>query len=402
MAELHSVEAAQALAVTLVRTLGPERVMLDRALGRVLAQAMVAPFDLPPDDNSAMDGFALRSSDVATVPAELEILGEVAAGQIAPVGLDAGRCYRIMTGATIPLGADAVVMVEHTEIAGDRVRVLKAARSGDHIRLRGSDVARGQAVLEPGTTIGPAEIGLLAALKCASVQVTRRPQVAILSTGDELCAIDEPLRPGKISDSNSYALAALVEQAGGQPQLFPIVRDRPEAVRAAMQQAMRADLIVSSGGVSVGEHDYVKQVLEQLGKIHLWKVAMKPGKPLVLASLGDTPYFGLPGNPASSMVSFFLFVRPAIRRALGCKQPFDLLNVQAILDQPLKLQNARRHYLRAELQWRDGVPYARPLANQGSGALSSMLGANALLVLEPGIHDLPAGAAVKAVGWILA
>ena len=395
MAELHSVEAAQKWALSLIQPLGCERVLLESAFDRVLAEPVVATCDLPPDDNSAMDGVAVRFSDVVNPPVELEILGEIAAGRVASVGIEQGQCYRIMTGAAMPLHADAVVMVEHTEERGEKVAVLRAPKRGEHVRLHGSDVARGTQVLAPGTRLGAGEIAMCAALSRVSLPVVRRPFVAILSTGDELCALDEPVTPGKISDSNSYALATLVRAAGGQPQLHPIVRDQPEAVRAAMLQAQRADLIVSSGGVSVGKHDHVKRVLEELGgKIHLWRVAMKPGKPLVLGALRQTPYFGLPGNPASAMVSFSLFVRPAIRHALGMSEPFDPLRF-AILTDRLVASGDRRHYLRSQLHWGQGELKVTPLGNQSSGALSSLVNASGLIVLEPGVHDLAPGTRVQ-------
>ncbi|HZP66389.1 MAG TPA: gephyrin-like molybdotransferase Glp [Rudaea sp.] len=406
MDSLLTVEAAQALAVAAARPLGAERVGLREALGRVLAEAVTAPDDVPPHRNSAMDGFAVRSIDVGdasdvSAPVELRIVGEVAAGHAAARAIGAGEALRIMTGAPLPDGADAVVMVERTEAAGDRVRILEAARAGQHVREPGEDVRRGDVVVPAGATLGPAELGVLASARRAQVAVTRRPVVALLSTGDELRDVDQPLdaRAGKIADTNSYALEALVREAGGVARVSPIVRDDRALLRAAIEDARAADLIVSTGGVSVGEHDHVKAVLAELGAtLDAWRVNMKPGKPVALARLGATPYFGLPGNPVSAMVSFLLFVRPAIRTALGCARPFDLPTVAARLAQPLRTRGDRRSYLRAHLRSDGaGALTVEVAARQGSHVLSSMVGANALVAVEPGAHELAAGVMVRAI-----
>jgi molybdopterin molybdotransferase len=394
LTELLSVEAARELAVRAVRPVGAERVVVTDALGRVLAEDVTARADVPPHANSAMDGYAVRAAD-ATAGAELRVVGEAAAGHPSARALGAGEAIKIMTGAPIPDGADAVVMVESTEAAGERVRLQKAAASGDHVRARGEDVCAGQVVLRAGVAVGAAELGLLASLQRASVRVARRPEVAVLSTGDELRDLDQPLDAGAIAESNSYALAALVREAGGAPRLLPIVRDDPALLRAAIEEARRADLVVSTGGVSVGERDHVKAVLAALGAtLSAWRVNMKPGKPVALAQLGATPFYGLPGNPVSAMVAFLLFVRPAIRAALGVTPAIDLARGTALLDAPLKTRSDRRQYLRARVRL-DGAALRASLSpRQGSGMLTSMVGINALVVLEAGAHDLPAGAAV--------
>jgi molybdopterin molybdotransferase len=392
---LHSVEEAQAIAVAAARSSGPERIAIDQALGRVLAETVMARVDLPPGDDSAMDGYAVRAADVTGPEAELRVVGESAAGHAYPAEVSAGQTVRIMTGALVPAGADAVVMVEDTTVSGDRVRVRGPAHRGQHIRPRGDHVRSGDLLLAPGTWLSPAAIGVLASQQRSSITVARRPEVAILATGDELRDLDQPLANGTIADSNSRAVAALVRQAGGIPWLQPLIPDEPGSVRAAMEAARSADLIVSIGGVSVGEHDHVKAVLGELGgKIALWRVAMKPGKPLVLAHLGATPFYGLPGNPVSSMVSFLLFVRPAIRAALGCTAAFDLPRAEAVLDSPLRARADRRAYLRARLRFDADVLKATPMSHQGSGALTAMLGANGLVVVEPGTAELSAGAKV--------
>lgn len=395
--ELISVEEAQRRALAPVRVLGAERVAVAAALGRVLAEDVTAPGDVPPHDNSAMDGYAVRTAD-AVAGAELVVIGEVAAGRVATRALAAGEAYRIMTGAPIPPGADAVIMQEHCKRAGDRVTLERAVKLRDHIRDRGEDVRAGDVVLRRGVTLRAAELGTLASARRAQVAVTRRPVVAVLSTGDELRDADQPLDAGAIADTNSYALAALVREAGGEPRVSPIVRDDKVVLAAAIADARRADLIVSTGGVSVGEHDHVKAVLDELGA-HLtaWRVDMKPGKPVALAVLDGTPYYGLPGNPVSSMVAFTLFVRPAIRAALGCADAIDLPRAIVRLETPLAVRGDRRQFLRARLRFVDGRLVATPMARQGSGVLSSMLGANGLIVVDSGAHQFDAGAEATAL-----
>ncbi len=392
--ELISVEEAQRRALAPVRVLGAERVSIVDSLGRVLAEDVVAPGDVPPHDNSAMDGYAVRTAD-GVDGAVLRVIGEVAAGHVATRALAAGEAYRIMTGAPLPPGADAVIMQEQTERAGDVVTLRRAVKPRDNVRDRGEDVRAGQVVLRPGVELRAAELGTLASSRRARVAVARRPVVAILSTGDELRDVDQPLDPGAIAETNSYALAALVRECGGEPRVLPLVRDGLDAIATAIGEARRADLIVSTGGVSVGEHDHVKAALASLGaELTAWRVDMKPGKPVALAVLdGDgTPYYGLPGNPVSSMVGFTLFVRPAIRAALGCAVPIDLPRATVRLDTPLTTRSERRQFLRARVRFVDGRLVATPMARQGSGVLTSMLGANALLVVDAGAHQLDAGA----------
>jgi molybdopterin molybdotransferase len=288
-------------------------------------------------------------------------------------------------------------MQEHTSRAGEIVRLHKSARDGENIRRRGEDVRAGDVVLPPGTTIDAAAIGVLASARRAQLAVTRRPLVAIVSTGDELRDLDQPLDPGAIAESNSRAIAALVRAAGGTPQTLPLVPDDPARIAAALEEAARADLVVSTGGVSVGDYDHVKTVLTQLGAtLSAWRVDMKPGKPVALATLRGTPFYGLPGNPVSAMVAFTLFVRPAIRTALGCAQPLDVPLVRARLLAPLKTKADRRSYLRARLTLEDGRLMATAMPRQGSGVLTSML-ANALVVVEAGAKTFAAGDEVTAL-----
>jgi molybdopterin molybdotransferase len=287
-------------------------------------------------------------------------------------------------------------MVEQTETVGDRVRFAKAVKAGENIRRAGEDLRAGDRVLAPGARLGAAELGVLASVQHASVQVARRPEVAILVTGDELRDLHQALDAGAIADTNSYALDALVRDAGGRPRVLPIVRDDRAVLRRAIEEARSADLIVSSGGVSVGEHDHVKPVLAELGAtLDFWRVDMKPGKPVAVARLGATPYYGLPGNPVSTMVAFLLFVRPAIRAALGAEPAVDLPRAEATLTRPLKSRGDRRSFLRARAAFVDGKLNVAPVEKQGSHVLTSMVGANALVVLPPDTHDLAAGATVS-------
>jgi molybdopterin molybdotransferase len=394
---LISVEEAQARALAPVRPLGAERVGLADALGRVLAEEVRAPADVPPHDNSAMDGYAVRALD-AVAGARLRVIGTVAAGQVAARPLVAGEAWRIMTGAPIPEGADTVVMQEHTTREGDVVQLHNDSSAGAHVRDRGEDLRAGDVVLAPGATLDAAAIGVLASARRAQLAVTRRPVVAVVSTGDELRDLDQPIGPGAIAETNSWTLAALVRAAGGVPRVLPLVPDDPARIAAALTEAAHADLVVSTGGVSVGEFDHVKDVLAMLqAPLSAWRVDMKPGKPVALAVVAGTPFYGLPGNPVSAMVAFTLFVRPAIRAALGCRAPLDLPRARARLSAPLEVRGERRNYLRARLAFVDGQLQATAMPRQGSGVLTSMLDANGLLVVAGGTRTLAAGDEVDAL-----
>ncbi|MEW6752495.1 MAG: gephyrin-like molybdotransferase Glp [Candidatus Latescibacterota bacterium] len=399
-----SPEEAQQVVLDHVRPLGLERVPLLGALGRIMAQDVAADYDIPPCDNSAMDGYAVRFADVEGAtqdrPVELEVVEDIPAGRVGQRAVGPGQASRIMTGAPLPRGADAVVRVELTRSEcpgpGGRVHVLDRESRGGNVRRAGEDIRRGDTVLCAGALCGPGEIGTLATLQRAFVTVWRRPVIAILSTGDELVEIDEPLAPGHIVNCNSYALAALATAHGAVPRILPIARDTEAQIRAAVEAALAADFVVSSGGVSVGEYDYVKKVLDDLGaRTVFWRVAMKPGKPLFFCQVQGKPYFGLPGNPVSSMTSFLQFVRPAIRRASGYAEDDLLLpEGRAILHNDVYNRGDRRQYLRAQLRWDDGRLLATTPAKQGSHMLSSMLGVNGFAVLEPEERGAP-GAEVR-------
>ena len=318
-----TVEEARAAVLERIRPLGAERVALTGALGRVLAADVAAPYDNPPHDNSAMDGFAVRFADVAAAteesPATLPVIEDIPAGRVPEKRLQAGQASRIMTGAPVPPGCDTVIRVEDTRDHGDRVDILvPEEEEGANIRRRGEDMREGEPLIRAGAELGAGEVGVLAAVQQSFVAVGRRPTVAVLSSGDELVEIDQVRGPGQIVNSNTPALGAVARACGAEPVLLPTVADDEAAIRASVETALACDFVVSSGGVSVGEYDYVKKVLDDLGAEEvLWRVAMKPGKPLFFCMLRGKPYFGLPGNPVSSLISFLQFVGPAVRKAAG-------------------------------------------------------------------------------------
>lgn len=408
-APLLSVDEARARILEEVGPLGVERVAIAEAHGRVLAEAVVAPGDIPERDNTAMDGYAVRAEDVAAArddaPVRLTVVETLAAGYVATARVERGTAIRIMTGAPMPDGADAVVIVEHTTTDGDEVVVTRPSRLGANIRRAGEDVRLGRTVLEPGSALGAGEIGLLAAVRRGYVRVGRRPVVAIVSTGDELVDVDVAPGPGQLVNSNAFSLAALAREAGAVPVVLPIVPDALEATKRALVEAAAADAVIASGGVSVGDFDFVKAALDALGaELCFWRVAMKPGKPVVFARLLGRPFFGLPGNPVSSMVGFHLFVWPAIRRMMGA--PDDRLTrpcVDAVLANDLRSKGDRPNYQRAVVRWRDGRLEAATKPAQGSGVLSSMIGANGLVVVPEGATELEAGSlvAVQLIGEIV-
>ncbi|MFL6245063.1 MAG: gephyrin-like molybdotransferase Glp [Thermoanaerobaculia bacterium] len=388
-----SVEEAQAKVMAEIGIGPAEPVPLDDALGRVLREDVIATHDMPPADNSAMDGYAVRAADLGDVPVRLPVIDDIPAGHPSARALEPGTAMRIMTGAFVPEGADTVVQVELTDGATDVVTITKALSRGANIRRRGEDMRAGAVVIRGGVRIGPAEIAMLAAVQKTTVQVGRRPTVAILSTGDELVDAGEPLTPGKIVNTNGPLLAALVRQAGAIPRPLGIVRDTREATIAALESALESDFVLSSGGVSVGAYDFVKEALDALGaETKFWRVAMKPGKPVVLSRWRDRVIFGLPGNPVSCLVSFHLFAAPALRKAMGQTDALYPMTVHARLEAPLKSIGDRRVYFRVHVAARDGELHARPLASQGSGSLTSMIGANGLAIVESGVTSVDSGA----------
>jgi len=374
--------------------LEPVEVDLADSLGCVLAQDVVASNDIPPFDTSAMDGYALRAADLAGASeargVPLRVLEDLPAGEVASLPVGPGECIRIMTGAPIPQGADTVVKQELTQASGDRVHIYFDPPRGHNIRIHGEDVAVGEQVIPRGKHIRAGDIGMLASLGFPRVLVHPRPVVAILSTGDELVQVHEPLTPGKIRNSNSYALAAQVAEAGAIPRVIGIARDNEEDLKAKLAVCLQADAVVTSGGVSVGDYDLVKQVLCELGEMLLWKVAMRPAKPLAFGLVRGTPLFGLPGNPSAVMVSFEQFVRPALWKMAG-RSRLQRAHVQVILSEPVRKRPGLRTFVSVVLRRRDGQLFADLAGRQSSGGLRAMTRADGLLVLPEELGEAQAG-----------
>lgn len=390
-----SVEEARARILSHARLTEAEPVRLGKAFGRVPAvTSVIAAVDVPPFANSSMDGFALRGADA---PGELPLAGEVAAGAGALPALGPGTTVRIMTGAPLPPGADAVVPLEEAQLVGDdRVR-LPMTEAGRNVRPRGHDTQRGEQVDLAVEPFSPATIAVLASLGIGQIEVRRRPRVAILSTGDELVAHGESLGEGQIHDANTESLAAAVLEAGGEPIVLPSVRDEPAAIDDALRQgSVSADLLVASGGVSVGRHDHVRAAIERLGELSFWRIAVQPGKPLAFGSIADRPVIGLPGNPVSALVTFELFVRVLLRGMLGLAGD-GRLHLPARLDTAVRKDRERRAYLRVILRSEHDGWRASPAGGQGSAQLRSLAAANALLVVPEGEAAGEAGARYDAV-----
>ncbi len=379
------------------RPLGCERVGLLEGLGRVLAEEVKSLRDVPGYANSAMDGYAVRHSDLQPMPARLRVVGVSAAGTEEIPSVGRAEAAKIMTGAPVPPGADTVIRVEDTRADGGDVWIETAGSLGANIRLAGEDVRSGDVVLRPGRVLSPADLGLLASVGRTVLAVHRRPRVAILSTGNELVEADQPVRAGQVVNSNAYTLAAAVAEAGGVPTALPIARDTREEIRAAFTDASRFDAILSTGGVSVGEFDYVKAVMEEIGVRQIfWKVAQKPGKPLTFGVLAGRPFFGLPGNPVSSLVCFYLYARPALRRMAG-HAAVHLPTTSVKLGTDLKKAEGLTEFVRCRLEASEGSPLAVPTGTQSSAVLSSMSRGQALLVAPAGSSRFEAGSTMRAI-----
>jgi len=395
-----SVEEARDLILTHIRPLPSEEVPLPQSLGRVLAEDAVAREPLPAFANSAMDGYALRAADTAGATAEqrirLRLAGEVPAGQVYAGMVGPGESVRILTGAPLPAGADAVIQQELVEVADGLVSLMAPVAPGNNVRAAGDEVQPGALLVPSGSELGPAELALLAALGIHPVRVARRPRVAILGTGDELAPLGDTPRPGQIRDSNTIYLTAAVARAGGEPVALGIARDRADELRTRLGEARSADLVLTSGGVSVGDYDLVKQMLAEQGDIAFWRVRMRPGKPLAFGLLGGTPLLGLPGNPVSAAVTFELFGRPAIRRMLGATQIERPQITVRLAGQDIARAD-RRHYVRARLSSEQGQLVARPTGDQGSHIISSLRGATCYLVIEIGAGVVRDGELVPAL-----
>ncbi len=395
-ASLSLPEALRRILDNVIEVDGFERLHLRAALGRVLAEAVISPFDVPPHTNSAMDGYAIRSADVPDRgETRLQVIGTAFAGKPCTRAVGAGEAVRIMTGAAIPDGADTVVMQEHVNAADDGIVIDGGHKPGQNVRAAGEDIKSGQQVLAPGQDLGPAELGLIASLGVGEVNVRRRVRVAYFSTGDELRSIGETLGPGDIYDSNRYTLYAMLSRFGAEIIDMGVVRDTRAAVEAALTQAAEnADVVITSGGVSVGEADYIKEVLADIGKVGFWKVAMKPGRPLAFGTIGKARFFGLPGNPVSVMVTFYQFVEPALTRISGAA-PRVPIEITARTTSVLKKRPGRMEYQRGVLsRGSDGALEVRPTGDQGSGILHSMSVADCFIVLPIESDRVEAGASV--------
>lgn len=401
------VDRARALILSLIEPVaGQQRLFIRQALDRILAADVISPIDVPAHDNSAMDGFALRFADLAAdAPTRLKIVGTAYAGRAFDGKVGAGETVRIMTGAILPEGIDCVVVQEVTQVDGDTVTIPPGQRYEQHIRRAGEDLRAGKPALAKGKRLRPAELGILASLGVAEVSVQRRLRVALFSTGDELCSIGTPLKSGEVYDSNRYTLYGMLTRLGCEVLDLGVVRDDPAALEAALTEAAAsADAIITSGGVSVGEADFIKQLMTRLGEVAFWKIAMKPGRPMAFGRIGsmgsgrDSAFlFGLPGNPVAVMVTFYQFVRPALLKLAGTAPDEDFPSFPARCVEALKKGRGRTEFQRG-LLFRDpaypGEWSVRPVGAQGSGVLRSMSEADCFIVLGPEREKVGAGETV--------
>jgi molybdopterin molybdotransferase len=385
-----------------------ENIPLIECARRVLAMDVIAAHDLPLFDNSSMDGFAIRAIDSRSAVASdvtLSVVADIPAGSAPTVTLAQGQAARIMTGAQLPKGADAVIPVEDTDfndrstntIAPPTVSFTRTVKVGENVRPRGMDLHAGEVVLQKGRRLKSQDLGLLAMLGIGHIQVHKKPRVALLSSGDELLEVDAPLTAGKIHDSNSYALAALIQNAEAGVLRLGVAKDARESVEDLLQKAVneRVDLIVSSAGVSVGAFDFVKEVIESNGRLDFWRVNVRPGKPLAFGEYGDIPFIGLPGNPVSAFVGFEIFVRPVLERLSG-QLDGSRLTVRVRCGEEIE-SDGRESYLRAKVRIEDGVTIATLTGHQGSGNLLSLVQADALLIIPAGVKCVPVGREVEAI-----
>ncbi len=388
------VEKAREIILSQVKPLPKERVAITEMLGRYIAEDIVSGIDIPPNNNSAMDGYAIKHEDITGKDTCLRVIYTLAAGNVPKSALGHGEAVRIMTGALIPQGADTVVKREDTVESAERVVIKKVPNRGENVRLAGEDVRKGEVVLEKGTRMGPAQIGILASIKRLAAYCAQKPLVAILATGDEVIDIDEELSTGKIISSNSYTLVSLVKEAGAIPVYLGISKDNKKDLEEKLYAASRSDLIITSGGVSMGDYDMVKDLMKSGGnRMEFWQVEMKPGKPLAFGEINGIPAIGLPGNPVSSMVSFYQFARPAILKMMGSRNLL-LPRVNARLRTEIRKKPDRRHYLRGIMKREKDGFIVYTTGPQGSGILSSMSMANCFIVVPKDRTHLETGETV--------
>ncbi len=400
MAELTPLEEALRIVIESAKPLDTERVFIHEALGRVLAEDVLSDSDKPPFDNSAMDGFAVKYEDISEIPAKLKIIGEYAAGTSERLKVERGTAVRIFTGAPIPEGADTVVPVEFTELSDGYVIIKKNFKKGANIRRRGEDVKKGDVVLPKGKEIRAYEMGMLASVNKAVVSVYRRPNVGILSTGDEILDLcEEMTSPSQIRTSNNYTLYGQVLSAGGVPHNLGIAPDEPEKLKEFLKNIHRYDVFITTGGVSMGEKDYVKYLVQELGiDVKFHKLRIKPAKPVLFGVYGDNKlFFGLPGNPVSAAVAFDLLVYPALRIMQGYKNIFKE-KVKAVLEKGYKRKNAdRREFARCRVWYEDGRYKCEPYPKQDSHMLTSLVNANAYMIVYEGVNELKEGEEVEVI-----
>ena len=374
-----------------------ERLHIRAALGRVLAQDILSTMNVPLNDNSAMDGYAVRFADLQSdAEVTLTVVGASFAGKPFSGVAAPGHAVRIMTGGVLPAGCDTVVMQERVTVSGDRVTIPGGQQKAQNVRYAGDDIKQDAVVFERGQILRPAELGMIASLGIGEISVYRKLRVAFFSTGDELAAIGQTLSTGQLYDSNRYTIHGMLTRLGVEPMDMGAIRDDPAAIEAAFIEASRAaDVVITSGGVSVGEADFVKQILQRLGEVLFWKIAMKPGRPLAYGKIGGAHFFGLPGNPVSAMVTFYQFVREALLILAGVPDPRPLPMLKAVCTTPIKKAPGRTEFQRGILaQERDGQWTVRVTGNQGSAILSSMSQANCFIVLPDAQGNTPAGATV--------
>lgn len=399
MKQAIRVAEAQETVLGCVQTVGVEKVDLLSALHRVIAEDVTAPRFIPPHDNSAMDGYAVQHGDVADAaqeqPAVLDVVEILPAGKTAQRQVEPGQAIKIMTGAPMPQGADTVVQVEHTNGSDSTVEIYQAPRAGSNLRRRGEDIVAGESIVARNTVLRPAELGVLASINRAQVLVHCRPRVAVLATGDEIADLGDPDSDGKIMNSNSYTLAGQITDAGGVPVLLGVARDTREDISARIASGLHADVLLTSGGVSAGDFDYVRDCLDDAGFTpHFWTVAMRPGSPVTFGMVGHVPIFSLPGNPVASMVTFELFVRPALLKMTGCPALFRP-QMQATLQDEVRKRIGVRTFLRGVMQQHGDHATVTTTGPQGSGILRSMSLANCLIDIPEETEKLQPGDKVQ-------
>ncbi|MFV1957302.1 MAG: gephyrin-like molybdotransferase Glp [bacterium] len=379
--------------------LDKENIQLENSLGRVLIETIIASRDVPPLKNSAMDGFAITAAVTKGAseksPVYLPIVRTIHAGDLPGRKVDHDKAVRIMTGAPVPDGVDTVVPVEQTSVKDEILILAEPMPPGKNVREAGEDIAVGGIILEPGRQLKPADIGLLASQGVEEVSVYRRPVVAILATGDEVVPLGQEPTEAQIYSSNSYSLAALVTECGALPRQLGIARDEPEHLAEMIRKGLKSEVLITTGGISMGDHDYLKDVFGRIDvKIHFWRVAQKPGKPMTFGEKDGTPVFALPGNPVSAMLSFELYVRPALRKMMGHSRLFRP-TVQAVLEEDIRKKRGRRNFIRGVVRKDDGTLYAKTTGKQGSGILRSMSEANGIIILPEDVSGADAGDMVE-------